>query len=172
MGGEALTQAAADRAPAHARLVNYYGPTEVSIWATRRDCGVGARRSLDRLPSIGTPLPNVTCYVVDDVVGEAAPRLLPIGSFGELWLGGAQVARGYLRRADLTAAKFTPLPWAGTDPSGHGVVYRTGDRVRWTAAGELEFGGRLDLQVKLRGQRIELGEIEHALRNQVIALIT
>ena len=61
---------------------------------------------------------------------------------------------------------FIAHPWPGTDPSGRGVVYRTGDRVRWYADGELEFGGRLDFQVKLRGQRIELGEIEHALRAQ------
>ena len=94
------------------------------------------------------------------------PLLQPIGVWGELWLGGVQVARGYLNRPELTAERFVPNPWPSTDPSGRGVVYRTGDRVRWYADGELEFGGRIDLQVKLRGQRIELGEVEHALRAQ------
>ena len=92
--------------------------------------------------------------------------LQPVGVWGELWLGGVQVARGYLNRPELTAERFVPNPWPSSDPSGAGVVYRTGDRVRWYADGELEFGGRIDLQVKLRGQRIELGEIEHALRAQ------
>ena len=120
-----------------------------------------------RLASIGKPLPNVTCYVVDPsstTTATSTPLLQPIGVWGELWLGGVQVARGYLNRPELTAERFVPNPWTETDPSGRGVVYRTGDRVRWYADGELEFGGRLDFQVKLRGQRIELGEIEHALR--------
>ena len=89
-----------------------------------------------------------------------------IGVWGELWLGGVQVARGYLGQAGLTAERFVRNPWPESDPSGRGVVYRTGDRVRWYADGELEFGGRIDFQVKLRGQRIELGEVEHALRSQ------
>ena len=71
-----------------------------------------------------------------------------------------------MKRPALTAERFVEHPWAQTDPSGRGVVYRTGDRVRWTADGELEFGGRFDSQVKLRGQRIELGEIEQVLRVQ------
>ena len=92
----------------------------------------------------------------------------PIGVWGELWLGGVQVARGYLRRPELTADRFVAHPWPHADRSsrGRGVAYRTGDRVRWYADGELEFGGRVDLQVKLRGQRLELGEVEHALRAQ------
>ena len=91
----------------------------------------------------------------------------PTGVWGELWLGGVQVARGYLRRPELTAERFVAQPWPGADPSGgRGVAYRTGDRVRWYADGELEFGGRIDSQVKLRGQRLELGEVEHALRAQ------
>jgi len=71
----------------------------------------------------------------------------PIGVWGELWVGGVQVVRGYLNRPELTADKFVPNPWPATDTSGRGVVYRTGDRVRWYADGELEFGGRLDFQV-------------------------
>ena len=95
------------------------------------------------------------------------PEPQPVGVWGELWLGGVQVARGYINRPEKTAEAFVANhPWPETDPSGRGVVYRTGDRVRWYADGELEFGGRIDFQVKLRGQRIELGEIEHALRSQ------
>ena len=89
-----------------------------------------------------------------------------MGVFGELWLGGVQVARGYLKRPEKTADVFVPHPWTQTDPTGDGVVYRTGDRARWYADGEIEFGGRIDFQVKLRGQRIELGEIESALSIQ------
>ena len=94
-----------------------------------------------------------------------------IGVWGELWLGGVQVARGYLRRPELTADRFVASPWSMTTAGAsvsdrRGVAYRTGDRVRWYADGELEFGGRIDFQVKLRGQRLELGEIEHALRAQ------
>ena len=86
-----------------------------------------------RLASIGKPLPNVTCYVVDPDALPGAPALQPIGVWGELWLGGVQVARGYLNRPELTADRFVPNPWAETDASGRGVVYRTGDRVRWCA---------------------------------------
>merc|ERR1711965_8465 len=91
----------------------------------------------------------------------------PTGVWGELLLGGVQVARGYLRRPELTAERFVAQPWPAAGPSGRGVAYQTGDRVRWYADGELEFGGRIDFQVKLRGQRLELGEIEHTLRSQV-----
>ena len=105
---------------------------------------------------------NVCCHMSDAYTAQ----LQPLGVWGELWLGGAQVARGYLRRAELTAERFVAQPWPRADASGRGVAYRTGDRVRWYADGELEFGGRIDLQVKLRGQRIELGEVEHALRAQ------
>ena len=111
--------------------------------------------------------PGHVCYVVDGVDEQRSPQLQPVGVWGELWLGGVQVARGYLRRPELTAERFVAHPWPAADPSGgRGVAYRTGDRVRWYADGELEFGGRIDLQVKLRGQRLELGEVEHALRAQ------
>ena len=82
-----------------------------------------------------------------------------------MWIGGVQVTRGYLRRPELTAERFIMKAWTETGPHGSSL-YRTGDRVRWYADGELEFGGRIDFQVKLRGQRLELGEIEHALRAQ------
>ena len=165
VGGEALTEAVIGRVNEAVRLYNGYGPTEVSVECVGKE--VVRPVASNRLASIGRPLPNVTCYVVDVAAdaegGVPSPQLQPIGVWGELWLGGVQVARGYLNQPDLTASKFIANPWAETDPSGRGVVYRTGDRVRWYADGELEFGGRLDFQVKLRGQRIELGEIEAAL---------
>ena len=99
-----------------------------------------------RIASIGKPLANVCCYVVDPDGASATPQLCPIGVWGELWLGGVQVARGYLKRPELTAEKFIRNPWPESDPSGRGVVYRTGDRVRWYADGEIEFGGRIDFQ--------------------------
>ena len=164
VGGEALTKRAVENVPLGASIYNYYGPTEVSIWATRHHV------KWDELPrcftSIGRPLPNVTCYVVDLNSDLRSPQLQPIDVSGELWLGGVQVARGYLNQPEKTALAFVKHPWPATDPSDHGVVYRTGDRVRWTANGEIEFCGRVDFQVKLRGQRIELGEIEHALSSQ------
>ena len=163
VGGEALTQGAISNLPSSTAVFNYYGPTEVAIWATRRE--VLRDEVVRRLASIGRPLPNVVCSIVsaDDVRSQ---HLSPIGVWGELWLGGVQVARGYLKRQERTAESFVAFPWPATDPSGRGVVYRTGDRVRWYADGEVEFGGRIDFQVKLRGQRIELGEIEHALSSQ------
>ena len=113
-------------------LYNYYGPTETSVYATGKHV---LRSELPgRLASIGKPLPNVTCYVVDPATPTdttLTPLLQPIGVWGELWLGGVQVARGYLNRPELTAERFVPNPWAETDPSGRGIVYRTGDRVRW-----------------------------------------
>jgi non-ribosomal peptide synthetase component F len=116
----------------------------------------------------------VASYVVDSQGELRPPRLQPIGVFGELWLGGVQVARGYLNRPETTREMFLAHPWS-EDPRLNGDatlcavgdrVYRTGDRVRWSAAGELDFGGRIDFQVKLRGQRIELGEIAHVLSSQ------
>eukprot|EP00966_Prymnesium_polylepis_P291025 6721123-Prymnesium_polylepis.1 len=164
VGGEALTQKAVDNVCESIAIYNYYGPTEVAIWATRREV---ARHELpQRLPSIGRPLPNVSCFIVDPESPLRSPLLQPIGVFGELWLGGVQVARGYLKRPEKTAEVFVDQPWPSTDPSRDKLVYRTGDRARWYADGEIEFGGRIDFQVKLRGQRIELGEIEHAISSQ------
>ena len=102
-----------------------------------------------RLATIGRPLPNVTCYVID--VDAPSPTLQPIGVWGELWLGGVQVARGYLNRPELTAERFIANPWPESDPSGRGVVYRTGDRVSWFADSELEFAGC----AALRGMAME-----------------
>ena len=132
-GGEALTQAVLENVPTRVKLFNVYGPTEVTI----ASIGKLIRRAEGRLTSIGRPLPNVTCYVVDPASttssATSAPLLQPISVWGELWLGGVQVARGYLNRPELTAERFVRNPWPETDPSGRGVAYRTGDRVRWCA---------------------------------------
>ena len=133
VGGEALTLAAVSNVHADASLYNYYGPTEASIWATRRQ--VLRTDGPSRLSSIGTSLPNVTCFIVG---GQAQPQLQPIGVYGELWLGGVQLARGYLNRPTLTAERFVRNTWAHADLSGNGVAYRTGDRVRWFDDGEIE----------------------------------
>lgn len=133
-------------------LVNHYGPTESTVVATS---GVVAPQlnANDGMPSIGRPIANTQVYVLD-----RHARLAPLGATGELYIGGAGLARGYLNRPELTAEKFVPNPF---EPGRR--LYRTGDRVRWCEDGDLEFLGRLDDQVKLRGHRIELGEIEAAL---------
>jgi amino acid adenylation domain-containing protein len=150
-GGEVCsTDLVAAWAPGR-RFFNTYGPTEVSIAATIARCEPGGRR-----PTIGRPISNTTAYVLDEGLSP-----IPIGVAGELYLGGCGVARGYLDRPDLTRERFLPDPFS-TDPRGR--LFRTGDRARLTVAGEIEFLGRADEQVKLRGVRIELGEIEAALR--------
>ena len=149
-GGEALPpRLARELRPRVGRLVNVYGPTETTIWST-----------LAELPetvtevTLGAPIGNTQLYVVDDGL-----RPVPVGVPGELLIGGAGVARGYHRRPALTAERFVPDPYG---PPG-GRLYRTGDRVRWLRGGGLEFLGRFDAQVKIRGHRIELGEIEARL---------
>ncbi|GAA3440228.1 non-ribosomal peptide synthetase [Kutzneria kofuensis] len=133
------------------RVVNQYGPTESTVWSTFSVVSASG----DGAPTIGTPIPNVTAYVLD-----GRRRVLPRGAFGELYLGGPQVARGYLNRPELSAERFVPDPFAA-QPDAR--MYRTGDIVRWTAAGELQFLGRSDGQVKIRGVRIEPAEIEAVL---------
>jgi len=150
-GGEALTPALAGALLPRCRaLWNLYGPTETTIWST-------AARVHDAGPvALGEPVHHTGLYVLDpDTLAPVA-----CGTSGELAIGGAGLSPGYLGRPDLTAERFVPNPMPGTpDP----VVYRTGDRVRMHADGALEYLGRLDFQVKLRGHRIELGEIESAL---------
>jgi amino acid adenylation domain-containing protein len=153
-GGEVLPktlmEAAIDRLPG--RLHNTYGPTEATIDATFWTC---RRGETGQSVPIGRPIRNTQCYVLDD-----AMTVVPIGVAGELFVGGAGVALGYLNRPELTAAAFVADPFAD-EPAAR--LYRTGDRVRWRPDGLLEFLGRTDDQVKLRGLRIELGEIEQAL---------
>ena len=133
-------------------VTNLYGPTETAIDASFRVCAAGEDR--DVVP-IGAPLSNVRIYVLG---GDG--RLVPEGTPGELCVAGAGLARGYLGRPGLTAERFVPSPCGGV-PGAR--LYTTGDLVQINAAGELEFLGRLDDQVKVRGFRIELGEVESVL---------
>jgi amino acid adenylation domain-containing protein len=153
-GGEALSLELQQRFfhRLRASLHNGYGPTEATIsatfWTCERD---GGRRSVP----IGRPIANTTTYVLDQDL-----RPVPIGVPGELYLGGVGLARGYLGRPGLTAERFVPDPFG--DAAG-ARLYRTGDCARYFADGTLEFLGRLDDQVKLRGNRVELGEVEVVL---------
>ncbi|MEU3370407.1 non-ribosomal peptide synthase/polyketide synthase [Streptomyces sp. NPDC006660] len=130
---------------------NIYGPTEATVYATAFTCDPG---DPDRDPPIGRPLGGARAYVLDDRM-----RPVPVGAPGELFLAGTGVARGYLRRPGLTASRFLPDPYG---PPGS-RMYRTGDRARWSAEGDIVYLGRADDQVKVRGFRIELGEVEAAL---------
>ncbi|HEY7485632.1 MAG TPA: amino acid adenylation domain-containing protein [Streptosporangiaceae bacterium] len=137
-----------------AELHNLYGPTEAAVDVSAWHCRPDALADLARVP-IGAPIANTTLYVLD-----AALRPVPVGIPGELFIGGTGLARGYLNRPALTAERFVPDPYG---PPG-ARLYRTGDLARWRPDGTVEFLGRLDNQIKLRGLRIELGEIEAALR--------
>ena len=152
-GGEALPRDLADRLlTAGAGLWNLYGPTETTIWSTLTRVTAGAPLT------IGRPIAETTAYVM------TSPGVLaPPGVVGELWIGGAGLARGYRHRPTLTAEKFVTLAVTGDAPER---LYRTGDLVRMRGDGQIEFVGRRDHQVKLRGFRIELGEIEAALLTQ------
>ncbi|GAA0268070.1 non-ribosomal peptide synthetase [Pseudomonas rhodesiae] len=133
----------------HAGLYNLYGPTEAAIDVTHWTCVDEGR---DTVP-IGRPIANLGCYLLDD---NFEP--VPVGVLGELYLGGAGLARGYHRRPALTAERFIAHPFV------HGErLYRTGDLARYREDGVIEYAGRIDHQVKLRGLRIELGEIEARL---------
>ncbi|HEX7239936.1 MAG TPA: amino acid adenylation domain-containing protein, partial [Longimicrobiaceae bacterium] len=151
-GGERCSGELAARWSAGRRLLNMYGPTETTIYATGHLCAEGAAEA----PPIGRPVGGARAYVLD---GRGEP--VPAGVPGELYVGGTGLARGYLGEPARTAERF--VPDGGSGEAG-ARLYRTGDRVRWLASGELEFLGRVDAQVKLRGLRIEPGEIEAALR--------
>lgn len=144
-GGEAMPADLADRWSRGKWLENGYGPTECSVTVVRRRLVPGED------PTIGFPVRGHVAHVLDESLGE-----VPDGDPGELCLAGPGVARGYLRRDELTAERFPTLP-------GLGRVYRTGDLVRRGPGGDLEYLGRIDGQVKIRGHRVELGEIEARL---------
>ncbi|WP_084523107.1 non-ribosomal peptide synthetase [Nocardia inohanensis] len=152
VGGEALPGEVADKFAGvfDAELRNHYGPTEAVVCATHMP--VEGPQGNGIVP-IGIPNQNVHAYVLD-----RALNLVPAGVVGEIYLGGAQLARGYLGRADLTASRFVADPFT---PGAR--LYRTGDLARRNEFGELDFVGRADEQVKVRGFRIELGEVEAAL---------
>ncbi|WP_409496867.1 non-ribosomal peptide synthetase [Amycolatopsis sp. cmx-11-12] len=152
MGGEAPGPDLVRKWGPGRKLYNFYGPTEATIFATAsRPLRVG------ETVRMGTPVSARQAFVLDTKL-----RPVAIGVPGELYLGGAGLARGYHERPALTSERFVPCPFG---PPG-AVLYRTGDVVRWTADGELEFSGRSDGQVKIRGFRIELGEVEHVLAEQ------
>ncbi|WP_045587513.1 non-ribosomal peptide synthetase [Burkholderia pseudomallei] len=146
-GGEALPPALAERLLAHVPAIwNLYGPTETTVWST-------VRRVTTPVVDIGGPIANTQVYVLDERLRPA-----PIGVAGELYIGGAGVARGYLNCPELTRERFVDDPFRRG-----GRLYRTGDLARRRADGNLEYLGRNDFQVKIRGFRIELGEIEAQL---------
>ncbi|HEX5890496.1 MAG TPA: amino acid adenylation domain-containing protein [Pyrinomonadaceae bacterium] len=149
--GEALDAQLADQLLARCgELWNLYGPTETTIYS-----GVIRVTDGSRAAPVGPPVANTRFYVLDRFMNA-----VPIGIYGELYIGGAGLAHGYLNRSGLTAERFVPNPFS-SEPGAR--LYRTGDLVRYREDGTLEFAGRLDHQVKVRGFRIELGEVEAVL---------
>ncbi|MCW2985404.1 MAG: sypC, partial [Conexibacter sp.] len=157
VGGDALDPQVIARVMARAarpkQLLNGYGPTETTTFATTH--AIGAPMEETRSIPIGKPIGNTRVYVLD-----AHQQLVPVGVTGEVYIGGAGVARGYLNRPALTAERFVPDPFS---KAWGRRLYRTGDLARWRPEGTLEFLGRNDDQVKVRGYRVELGEIEAVL---------
>jgi amino acid adenylation domain-containing protein len=151
VAGEAISQQAASQWSIGRRLLNAYGPTETTVCATVMPVNV----PVDSRPPIGTPIANTSAYILDDAMQPAA-----VGVAGELYIGGAGIARGYRNLPGLTAARFIPDPFS--EIAGQ-RLYRTGDLVKRLPSGNLEFIGRADDQIKMRGYRIELGEIEAVL---------
>jgi hypothetical protein len=151
VGGEALaaTQAQDLGELVLGKLINMYGPTETTVWSSTYTV-TGNETTIP----IGRPIANTALYILDHRM-----QLVPIGSPGDLYIGGKGVARGYWKRPDLTADRFVSDPFGGPD----GRLYRTGDVASYRSDGNVEFLGRSDGQVKLRGYRVELGEIEALL---------
>lgn len=162
IGGEPLKRQLVEdlRKTTAATIENMYGPTETTIWSSTTEAS-----GQDEVVPLGAPIANTSFYVLDRWL-----QPLPADEAGELFIGGEGVARGYLNREDLTAERFLANPFAP------GRMYRTGDLVRYRTDGSLEFVGRVDNQVKIRGNRIELGEIEARLATlsgvrEVVAMV-
>lgn len=166
LAGEALPMKLVNGLFAHSkvqRIYNLYGPSEDTTYSTAA-CFTGP---VAVEPAIGRPIDRTKAYILDRCL-----RPVPIGTSGELYLAGAGLSDGYHQRPDLTAASFIPDPFA-SDPGQR--LYRTGDKVRWLANGDIEYLGRFDFQVKIRGFRIELAEVEFILSQQATvktALVT
>src|SRR6185295_10470032 len=153
-GGESLTPELAMRVKSlgpRCRTYNHYGPTECTVGALSEEVVEGKG-----VIALGRPLGNTRVYVLD---GSGEPA--PLGVVGEIYIGGAGVARGYLNRAEVTGERFVSDRFAA---GGKERMYMTGDLGRWLGDGTIEFLGRNDFQVKVRGYRVELGEIEECLK--------
>ena len=150
-GGEACSADIVRRWSTGRRFLNGYGPTETTVCATFSEC-----LDKEKTPTIGRAIGGTEVYVLD---GQLRP--VPVGVIGEVYVGGVGVARGYLNRPELTAEKFIPHPFSR---QAGARVYRTGDKARLLPGGEIDYQGRVDEQLKVRGFRIEPGEIENALR--------
>ncbi|CAM3324100.1 non-ribosomal peptide synthetase [Xenorhabdus nematophila] len=152
VGGEACPPTLTKRWAQRRQMINAYGPTEITVCATLYSCNSQQNNN----PPIGRPIANTQIYILD-----TNARPVPLGVTGEIYIAGAGVARGYLNRPELTAERFLSDPFS-SDPTAR--MYKTGDLGRWLPDGNIEYLGRNDFQVKLRGFRIEPGEIESRLR--------
>jgi amino acid adenylation domain-containing protein len=167
LGGEALSASLVEmlRPVVRGEMHNMYGPTETTIWSTTyridRQQGSGTQASAPVSIPIGRPMANTQVYVLDSELNPAEA-----GEAGELFIGGDGVVRGYWNRPELTAERFIPDPFGGAEPAVAARLYQTGDVARLLPDGNLEFLGRADFQVKVRGFRIELAEIESRLEQQ------
>ncbi|WP_164783988.1 non-ribosomal peptide synthetase/type I polyketide synthase [Mesorhizobium sp. M5C.F.Cr.IN.023.01.1.1] len=149
-GGEPLPSSLIERWGQNRRIFNSYGPTETTVYCIRTEVTADGRR-----PPIGRPAINCKAYILDRYGNPA-----PVGAIGELYIGGVGIARGYINRDKLTGELFRPNPF---DDEPQSRLYRTGDRARYRADGTIEFLGRKDGQIKIRGMRVELAEIEQCL---------